>query len=88
MSSCMKFRMIEGHVITVSCAGCHRTIQAGTVPYMPANGSKVPSYPETVYREESGDVYCSICAEGHATAQDETRSVTCYYSDTAGNEAT
>ncbi len=77
--------MIQGNVITVTCAGCQRSIQAGTIPYLPANGRGVLSMPEQVYkRGDTDETYSEACAKRIVEAEDPTRSVSRYYADTTG----
>lgn len=79
----MRFKLIEGVVRTITCLGCNMSIQAGTTPYQPANGSKQLSKPQRCYTEDvPNSCYCESCANKIVLGVDITRSFTSYYHDT------
>lgn len=81
----MSLQLIEGHPVSLTCNGCDTSGIGGTETYQSAaTGNRCA--PGTWYRDtQTGAEYCSGCAV-KLTHGDQTRSVTQFYSDTAGTE--
>ncbi len=80
----MKFILVAGPAITIECAVCQIHVVGGTDPY-PSAATGESVQPSEVYQEEAGGLYCSKCA-AKLVAEDPTRSVNQFYTDTKGTE--
>lgn len=78
----MKFALVTGPVVTVECTVCQAHIVGGTDPY-PSAATGEPVQPSGVYQEEAGGMYCAECAS-KLVAEDPTKAVNQFFSDTAG----
>ena len=80
----MNLQRVNGHPITLQCSGCHTVGVGGSGAYTSAQGES--TQPGDWYQyEDSQDsrVFCSTCG-AKLVEEDPTRSVTQFYSDTAG----
>jgi hypothetical protein len=81
----VNFSLIEGEAHLERCTVCGREGIGGTAPYISASSGESRE-PEKWYTEDSLlSVYCSECA-AKLTAEDPTRSVSQFYTDTEGTE--
>lgn len=84
----MRFILVTGPAVSVECLTCHKHVTGGDQPYRNASRGE-ECVPEQVYADSEGEpfhaYYCSECA-AKLSAEDPTRAVNQYFSDTAGNE--
>ena len=81
----MELTRIEGPATVCHCAGCHIEGIGGTEPYLSASSGCLVD-PLDFYVDGCLEgIYCSTCA-AKLVEVDPTRSVSQFYSDTAGNE--
>ena len=84
----MRVTAYIGRPFSYYCDGCRGYNVGGTDPYV--NGRGQVAYPPGSYAlvdrngQTCSGVYCPDCARKHASAVDQTRSVTSYFSDTRG----
>jgi hypothetical protein len=82
----MKLKLIEGPASVWDCAGCGNSGMGGTEAFISAANPLVTLNPEEWYRSENtidSKAYCAVCAV-KLVEEDPTRSVSQFYSDTAG----
>ena len=86
----MRFQLVIGPVFSVSCQGCHEHKHAGSESYRSASTGRLDGQPDRVYADLDSKAYeayyCEFCARRHAEGVDITRSVTQFYTDTAGEQ--
>jgi hypothetical protein len=81
----MKLKLIEGIASTLQCRACGVEGAGGTEPYASAATGETLE-PQKWYTDGGPEFgpYCEGCAAKIAEAEDPTRSVTQFYSNTTG----
>jgi len=83
----MRFKLVTGPAVTITCQGCQQSKMAGSEPYLTASTGLLDGVPDSVYLDSTGlpaMYYCESCAVSHADYEDPTRSITQFYADTTG----